>query len=175
MPCSSISRALPHKTVFPFTAARIPRPAYSVTSDTSDRSGAPPKRSVYAAVIPFAAGWEEYCSACAAYDSSAPSSPSSAYSAETENSPRVSVPVLSDAAISAFDNASSACEPLIRMPFADAPPMPQKNVSGTEMTSAHGQETTRNVSARCTHIIHSPVTKDGTTASSTAAQTTIGV
>ena len=36
----------------------------------------------------------------------------------------------------------------MRMPRADAPPMPPKNDSGIEITSAHGQLMTRNVSAR---------------------------
>ena len=36
----------------------------------------------------------------------------------------------------------------MRMPLREAPPIPPKNVSGTEMTRAHGQLTTKNVSAR---------------------------
>ena len=38
--------------------------------------------------------------------------------------------------------------PFIKIPFLEAPPIPPKNVSGMEMTSAQGQETTRNISAR---------------------------
>ena len=37
--------------------------------------------------------------------------------------------------------------PFIRIPFLDAPPMPPKNASGTEITSAQGQDTTRNDNA----------------------------
>ena len=53
--------------------------------------------------------------------------------------------------------------------------MPPKKVSGTEITSAQGQDTTRNVSARCTHTPHCPVMREGTTASARAANTTAGV
>ena len=52
--------------------------------------------------------------------------------------------------------------------------MPPKKLKGTEMTSAQGQETTRKISARV-HWLQSPLTSEGTTASSTAAMTTQGV
>ena len=39
-------------------------------------------------------------------------------------------------------------DPLMRTPFALAPPIPAKKLSGMEMTSAQGQEITRKVSAR---------------------------
>ena len=54
--------------------------------------------------------------------------------------------------------------------------MPPKNDSGTEMTSAHGQETTRKTSARRTHSSQGwPKNSGAMTASSTAAATTQGV
>ena len=53
--------------------------------------------------------------------------------------------------------------------------MPLKNPSGTDMTSAQGQETTRKMSARYTHVCASPVMRDGMSASKTAATHTIGV
>ncbi len=65
----------------------------------------------------------------------------------TLNVPFVSVPVLSNTTVSIFAMLSMCVAPFIKMPFFEAPPMPEKNVSGTEMTSAHGQEMTRNVSA----------------------------
>jgi len=38
--------------------------------------------------------------------------------------------------------------PLIKIPARDAPPMPPKKPIGTDTTSAHGQDTTRKISAR---------------------------
>ena len=65
----------------------------------------------------------------------------------TENVPFVSVPVLSNTTVSSPARVSRYVAPLMRIPFFDAPPMPEKNVSGTEITSAHGQEITRKVRA----------------------------
>ena len=66
------------------------------------------------------------------------------------------------------------------MPALEAPPIAPKNDSGTEMTNAHGQDTTRNDSARVSQDIHTapsliPRNSGGTTASSTAPITTAGV
>ena len=61
------------------------------------------------------------------------------------------------------------------MPQRDAPPMPPKNASGTDTTSAHGHEMTSSVRALYTQKAHCPVMMDGTTASSAAPITTAGV
>lgn len=53
--------------------------------------------------------------------------------------------------------------------------MPAKKESGMEMTSAQGQDTTKKLSARYTHVDQSPVISPGTTASSAATMTTAGV
>ena len=53
--------------------------------------------------------------------------------------------------------------------------MPPKKLSGTEMTSAHGQEMTRNVSARRNHSVQFPNASDGNTKSAAAPPTTAGV
>lgn len=53
--------------------------------------------------------------------------------------------------------------------------MPPKKLRGTEITSAHGQEMTKNDKARSTHTAHWPVISDGTMASTTAEITTVGV
>jgi len=54
--------------------------------------------------------------------------------------------------------------------------MPPKNDSGTLMTSAHGHDTTRKMSPRCTHSDQLwPSSSGGTTAKSTAMPTTAGV
>ena len=67
-------------------------------------------------------------------------------------------------------------DPLIRIPFLAAPPIPPKKVSGMEITSAHGQDTTRQVSASLIHWAHAwPNSSGGMTASRTAAITTTGV
>ena len=63
----------------------------------------------------------------------------------------------------------------MRMPWREAPPSPPKKVSGTDTTSAQGQDTTRKVSALRIHSIHSPVIMEGTTARTTASPTTTGV
>ena len=41
------------------------------------------------------------------------------------------------------------------MPHLDAPPIPPKKAMGTEITSAHGQEMTRNINALYTESLHS--------------------
>ena len=66
------------------------------------------------------------------------------------------------------------------MPFLEAPPIPPKNDSGTEITSAQGHDITRKVSALISHVgklaINEPgITRGGSTARSTAAITTAGV
>ena len=61
------------------------------------------------------------------------------------------------------------------MPFLDAPPIPAKYESGIEITSAHGQETTKNKSARFIQVVQFPVISEGITASKTASPTTTGV
>ena len=61
------------------------------------------------------------------------------------------------------------------MPLRDAPPMPPKNDSGTDTTSAHGHDTTRNVSARLTQSHQLPTNSGGIIASISAAITTQGV
>ena len=74
--------------------------------------------------------------------------------------------------------------PFMSMPSREAPPMPPKNDSGTETTSAHGHETTRKVSARSIHLLQRPhvlgvpmsmETSGGIIASTTAPITTQGV
>ena len=61
------------------------------------------------------------------------------------------------------------------MPCLDAAPIPAKKVNGIEITNAHGHDTTRKLSARYTHVDHSPVTAPGITANSNATATTAGV
>ena len=46
----------------------------------------------------------------------------------------------------------------MRIPFFDALPMPAKKLSGMDITSAQGQEITRNVSARSIQL---PVINNG--------------
>ena len=69
--------------------------------------------------------------------------------------------------------------PFIRMPRFEAPPIPLKNVSGTLMTRAHGHDTTRKMSARCSHVgsnaMKWPDNSGGSNATTTAAATTMGV
>ena len=62
------------------------------------------------------------------------------------------------------------------MPSREAPPIPPKKLSGTETTSAQGQDTTRKISARLIHPLHAPPPRSGgSTASSSALTTTRGV
>ena len=50
-----------------------------------------------------------------------------------------------------LDSASRQVEPFMRIPLLDAPPIPEKKESGTEITRAQGQEITRKMRARLTH------------------------
>ena len=62
------------------------------------------------------------------------------------------------------------------MPHFDAPPIPAKKLNGTDITSAHGQDITRNVSARSIQMLNAvPVKTGGIVASSNAPNTTTGV
>ena len=70
---------------------------------------------------------------------------------DTAYLPSVSVPVLSNITVSAFERASIYCEPLTSIPRFELAPIPLKNESGTEIISAHGHDTTRNISALSTH------------------------
>ncbi len=62
------------------------------------------------------------------------------------------------------------------MPLRDAPPMPPKKLRGTDITSAHGQETTRKARALYTQSAKPPpFIIGGITASKAAIITTVGV
>ena len=62
------------------------------------------------------------------------------------------------------------------IPFFDAHPMPLKNESGTDITKAQGQETTRKFNALIIQSVKLPlVTNGGMNASATAEKTTAGV
>ena len=90
--------------------------------------------------------------------------------------PEVRVPVLSRAITSALARRVKIFPPLKRIPRDAAPPMPPKNAIGTEITSAQGQDITRNIKAR--YIESSTELKPSTgksTAKRTAHITTIGV
>ena len=93
----------------------------------------------------------------------------------TTNTPLVIVPVLSITTAFMFLRASMARPPLKRIPSLEAAPMPEKNASGTLITSAQGQLITRKVMAVLIQSAQSPVMRDGITAVSTARATTIGV
>ena len=53
--------------------------------------------------------------------------------------------------------------------------MPPKKLSGTEMTSAQGQDTTKKMRAFCTQPVQFPTKRGGTTARARAQNTTTGV
>ena len=94
----------------------------------------------------------------------------------TEKLPSVRVPVLSKTMVEVLANCSSTTPPLMTTPSFAAAPMPEKKLSGTEMTSAHGQEMTRKVSALVSHSAKGWWKKSGgIAASSTAAPMTDGV
>ena len=89
--------------------------------------------------------------------------------------PSVTVPVLSNAAVSHTASRSTNLPPFMRMPFLDAAPIPAKKASGTEMTSAHGQAATRMDSALYSHSDRSPPRRTGTIATQTHSSITAGV
>ena len=65
---------------------------------------------------------------------------------------------------------------MIKIPWREAPPIPAKNPSGTEITIAHGQEITRNVNALLNQILKPPLKIiGGIIASRIAKITTAGV
>lgn len=67
--------------------------------------------------------------------------------------------------------------PLISIPIFEAPPIPPKKLSGIEITSAQGQDTTRNDNALYIQSANASsfINSGGITASNTAIITTIGV
>ena len=66
--------------------------------------------------------------------------------------------------------------PFISIPFLDAAPIPPKKLKGTDITSAHGHDITRNIHALFIHEAQFPPTIiGGRIARMTAAITTIGV
>src|SRR5574344_1762714 len=103
----------------------------------------------------------------------------------TEKVPRVSVPVLSNTAVLTRDRTSIKSAPLTRIPEREKAPMPPKKPSGTDTTSAQGQEITkktRDIYIHCSRIplVYKPagppfITSGGITAIKTAASVTIGV
>ena len=74
-----------------------------------------------------------------------------------------------------FESNSKYFAPLIKIPFLAAAPIPPKYVSGTEITKAHGQETTKNVKALLIQVIKSFVIIEGIIAIAIAKKTTTGV
>ena len=108
--------------------------------------------------------------------SSSSDTPSAGTSFDTLNSPFVSVPVLSKTIVSRLAAASRKLLPFTRTPTLDAAPMPPKNPSGTEITSAHGQDTIRKLQALSIPSDHDkPNTRGMATAKSAAPIVTIGV
>ena len=66
---------------------------------------------------------------------------------------------------------------MIKTPILDAPPIPAKKLKGIEITSAHGQDTTKNDNALYNHSVKfaSFIIISGTIAIITANITTTGV
>ena len=54
---------------------------------------------------------------------------------------------MSNTIVSGLDNNSRYELPLTKIPHLEAPPIPAKKPSGTDITSAHGQDITKNVKA----------------------------
>ena len=119
--------------------------------------------------------------------SSSSLTPSAGRSSRTAKLPWVRVPVLSKTTVSTLARSSKWLPPFTRMPHLEAPPMPPKKLSGTEMTSAQGQEMTRKISARWNQSSQVVPTrkpgstgenqriKDGIRKRARAAMTTLGV
>ena len=70
----------------------------------------------------------------------------------TAGSPRVSVPVLSNATARTAASRSRWAPPLISTPFRAAAESADTIDTGVEITSAHGQEMTSRTSARYSHV-----------------------
>ena len=65
--------------------------------------------------------------------------------------------------------------PLIKIPSADAFPIPQKNAKGTEITIAHGHDVTRKTNPLYNHTSNVSPSSIGIITNSIASITTIGV
>ena len=96
-------------------------------------------------------GCSDCCSTAAAEASSdllRADTRSSGSAAPTLTSPRVSVPVLSNATAVIPASRSSDAPPLMSTPWRAAPASAETIDTGVEITSAHGHATTRTTSAR---------------------------
>ena len=109
----------------------------------SGRSSVPDAERIAAAI-----GWLEPYSAIAASVRSSSLLTPIGDMFVTENRPEVTVPVLSNATVSADATREKTFPPLNNIPRDAAPPMPPKNAIGTDITSAQGQDITRKISAR---------------------------
>ena len=128
--------------------------------------------SLYEFTIAFPIGCSEKASAAQAYEkiSLSENSLSTLLYSITLSFPLVSVPVLSKATVSTFDNLSSASPSLTKNPCLVALPMAAIMAIGVASTNAHGQNTTSIVTA----LIICPV-KSHVSAAADNATTTIHV
>ena len=81
---------------------------------------------------------------------------------------------LSKATVCKWDNIHIVAA-LYRAPFWPPRQGRRKKASGTLITSAQGQDTTRKVSPRCIHWLQLPSIMEGVIASAAASPTTAGV
>ncbi len=127
----------------------------------------------------LAIGWLDCISATAASSNNFSSVTRSSYTSIllNLNSPLVNVPVLSNTTVCMCARDSKYSAPLTSMPCLLAEPIPPKKPSGTDTTSAHGQETTRKISALYTQSwkLDPGITRGGMTAKSSASAITRGV
>ena len=138
-PCSFKSFAFPQSSTLPSAVHLIPLPEISSASETAILLSISLNAS--------AMGCEENFSAEAASASAL-----SPVALTTANEPSVNVPVLSTAATVESASASRQVEPLTSIPNFAHLPIPPKYESGTEMTSAQGQEITKKPSALYIHF-----------------------
>jgi len=125
----------------------------------------------------MAMGWLDPLSAAPAMErSSSRLKLPEGYIPVTLNFPCVSVPVLSKSTAFVRAMVSSTLPPFSSNPLLDAAPIPPKSARGTDMTRAHGQETTRNTRALYPHSRNAPrPARGGIDARRAAKTTTAGV
>ena len=173
MPFFSRSFLLPHSAAPEESCAVIPRPESS--SRLSAGSAEIPRFDASSTML-LAIGCVELASHETAMERSSSSLMSEAVIiCCTTKFPLVIVPVLSITTALTFLSASMESPPLNSIPSFEAAPIPEKNASGTLITSAQGQLITRKVIAVSIQKLQFPLTTEGMIAVISASITTIGV
>ena len=147
IPWSCISNLLPASTLLLLTSPIKPLPGISFSEFTG--------LSVVfiCRIMACPIGWLVLDSSEAANFSHPGTALGIVFTFSTANIPLVKVPVLSNTTVLIVVIRSKKLEPLNKIPFLDAAPIPPKYPKGIEITSAQGQEITKNTKALYNHSL----------------------